>query len=95
MIRFALNLIAPDRMNTHGIGVYGTEVVPGWEFPQAWLEAAKTYRPDLPEHLSALAWMLAVHSGQINVGGYYPVWALGRVEEAQALVQKGGQDGDK
>lgn len=93
MIRFALNLIAPNRMNTHGIGVYGTEIVPGWEFPPAWLEAAKTYRPDLPPYLSVLAWMLAVYDEQINVEGHFPIWALGQVEAARALVRQGGTDG--
>jgi len=86
-IRFALDLITPDRYNKHGIGVYGMEVVPGWEFPSRWLEAAKNHRPDLPEHLSVLAWMLDVNDGKINVEGHHPVWALGRVEDARTLLE--------
>ncbi len=89
MIRFALDLITPDRYNKHGIGVFDTKIVPSILCPPAWVEAAKTYRPDLPEHLSVLAWMLDANDGKINVENHHPVWALGRVEDARALLESG------
>ncbi len=87
-LRYALDLITPDRYNKHGIAVFDTEIVPSILCPPTWVEAAKTYRPDLPEYLSVLAWMLDVNDGKINVGGHFPIWSLGRVQEARALLEQ-------
>lgn len=87
-MRFALDLITPDRMNAVGIGVYDGAIVPSFGFPPEWLEAARGYWPGAPQDLSVLAWMLAVHDGKIRAGDHIPLWSLGRVEEARAIVAR-------
>lgn len=88
MMRFALDLLTPDRMNAVGIGVYGGTIVPSWGFPPEWLEAAKGYWPGVSPDLSVLAWMLAVNDGKVRAGDHIPLWVMGRVEEARALVAR-------
>lgn len=81
-----LSLYLPSRLNRDSIGVVNGEVMTSLHFPQAWLEAAKSYVPG-DEALSVMAWMLAVHDGKIKVEDRIPVWSWGNKEKARAYVE--------
>jgi len=82
-----LSLYLPSRTNRDAIGVEDGRVVMSVHFPTAWLEAAKTYIPGIPEYLSVMAWMFAVHEGKIQVEDRIPGWAWGDEEEARAYLK--------
>jgi hypothetical protein len=79
-------LLEPNRRNSVGLCVVDDQIIPSLSFPAEWLEAAKTYVPSLPPHLSAVAWLLDVGEGRLAVEDRIPVWSLGDPGKVRDLL---------
>ncbi|WP_018465317.1 hypothetical protein [Calidithermus timidus] len=86
-MKLTLVLYLPSRTNQNSIGVEDGQIVTSRYFPRAWLEAAQSYLPGVPEHLSVLAWMLDVHAGKVRVEDRLPGWGWGDPHKARAYLK--------